>query len=149
MIAVAILASLASASTSFSTLRDADVTVAARLFAQAFIGVLPSALALVLLLGNPPAGAALDLAIGTSVASVLRRMFSFSRYVLMAYGMASSFAVWMTQMAFFTLADIAIVAIALMVRRRVDTGHPGRLAAMILGFLVWEWLVQMTVMLSY
>jgi hypothetical protein len=149
VLAVAILASLAMAAVSFAQLRGIDITVALRIFIPAFIGVLPPALALVLLIGNPPPGSALDLTIGTSIASILWRLFSLSRFLTMAYGGMPMQAVYFAQLGFFTLADIAIVVLALLVRRRVDPGHPGRMAAMILGFLLWEWLVQMAVMLTY
>jgi hypothetical protein len=149
VLAVAILASLAMAAVTFTQLRGVDIAVALRIFIPTFIGVLPPALALVLLLGNPPSGAALDLAIGTSVASVLMRVVSFGRFLAVAASSVTTLPIYLLQMGIFTLADIAIVVLALLVRRRVDTGHPGRMAAAILGFIAWEWLVQMVVMLAY
>jgi hypothetical protein len=100
--------------------------------------VLPQVLALLLLVPARTAGAALDVAIGAAAAALLGRVYTSTGFLLSLYAVHG----WtvLVPPGLFTLADLAILVTAVMVRRRLDTGHLGRLAAAILGCLAWEWL---------
>jgi hypothetical protein len=149
VLALYILASLGMTAWTFSYLSDVTLFTALRFAVPGFINVLPAALALLLLSFNPPSGGALDLAAGTSIASLVWRTISFARFMLNAYGAVMSLPFYVLQMALFTLADVAIVGLSLAVRRKVETGNYWRIVVAAFAFLVWEWFLQMAMMLLY
>ena len=106
---------------------------------QAVLNAVPPAILAFVLFRNPPPGLGLDATAGMGIASIGFRILFFG-YMLVSTQMSgmSNLAMFVGRLGFFTVFEAGIVALALLVRRRVGPINAGALVLAVFGFLAWE-----------
>jgi hypothetical protein len=118
-------------------------TFALPMFAGAVIGAAPFILVLVLL-KDPPSAVVLDLAAGMAGGSIVFRILWWL-FMSLTWQMGSGadmLPAMIGRLVLFSAVEAGIVALAVLLRKRIESGNWGRLIAIGVGFAVYEWISQ-------
>ena len=124
---------------SFPTYRAVTPGMGLYMAIQAVLNAVPPAILAFVLFRNPPPGLGLDATAGMGIASIGFRILFFGYMILSTQmGAMSNMAMFIGRLGFFTVFEAGIVALALLVRRRVGPINAGALVLAVFGFLAWE-----------
>jgi hypothetical protein len=132
----------------YVTMMQVSAGFALPMFAGALIGMAPFLLALILL-RDPPSGVVLDLAAGMAAGSLAFRVLWSVFMSLTWRADAMAMPAMLGRLVVFSAVEIAIVVLALQLRRSIEPAHWGRLVAIGVAFAVWDWISQTLVGLLY
>ena len=142
---------LASALLSFVRLtqvQGAPVSLAVPMAVGALVGMAPFVLVL-LLLRDPPSAPVLDAAAGMAAGSILFRILWWLAMGVLTRIDAFTTPAVVGRLALFTAAEAAIFVLAVQLRKPIAPATWGRVAAIGVGFALWEWASQTAVGLLY
>jgi hypothetical protein len=111
---------------------------------QGVLNALPPAVLLIALIRNPPPGVGLDATAGMSIASILYRIgfFAWAFFAWPGFSLGNNMPALFLRLGLYSLLEIGIGVLALVVRRRVGPVNPGALVLAVFAFLVWDVVIQ-------
>lgn len=133
------------AAVSFARFQHISAGLGIQVAVQGVLNALPPAIMLVvLMLRTPPPGVGLDVTAGMAIASIVYRalFFTYTMWAWPGYSLANNLPTLFLRLGLFTLLEVAIGVLALVVRNRTGQVNPGAVILAVFGFLFWEAILQ-------